>query len=259
MFNLKQAKQLLDTKIIGHKIYHFPSIDSTNKYLKKIAINNSEGVVVIADEQTSGRGRLQRNWYSPADGGLWFSILLQPTIAPQYTPLLTATASLALFDLLKSKNIPVEIKWPNDIMVMGKKLAGILAESKMQANEFAYVVLGIGLNIKQTVFPPEIENIAISLEQLNNENCEREYLLAEFLNFFEKYYFLLNGGEYTKLVKLWKNRLDLIGQEVKIIEAGKNINGIVENISQLGEIVIRTTDGKVQIFRAGDVSLRNIY
>ena len=146
----------LNTEFIGSNILHFDTIDSTNTYAKKIASKEIDGTVVISEEQTLGRGRLGRVWNSKAYEGIWMSIILKPNILPYKTPFLTIIAGASIANALNNLGVNVGIKWPNDIILNGKKLCGILTELSAEIERVNYIVLGIGMNVKNLSFPSDL-------------------------------------------------------------------------------------------------------
>lgn len=251
---------------IGSRIVFLDSIDSTNFKAKELASKGYQsGTVVVADEQTAGRGRLGRNWYSPAGTGLWLSIILRPDIPPLDSPLLTVIASLAVYESLlvlekepaapEQHNNTLQIKWPNDILMDGKKLAGILTELSL-GSKINYAVVGIGINVNQEEFPAELSGIATSLRREYNKEIDRLELFKKILISFERYYFRLLNNDGPQLVKEWKGRMNIIGKEVSIHDNERIYQGRVLDIAEQGELILES-GGEIFHFWAGDVSLRS--
>lgn len=251
---------------IGSRIVFLDSIDSTNFKAKELASKGYQsGTVVVADEQTAGRGRLGRNWYSPAGTGLWLSIILRPDIPPLDSPLLTVIASLAVYESLlvlekepaapEQHNNTLQIKWPNDILMDGKKLAGILTELSL-GSKINYAVVGIGINVNQEEFPAELSGIATSLRREYNKEIDRLELFKKILISFERYYFRLLNNDCPQLVKEWKGRMNIIGKEVSIHDNERIYQGRVLDIAEQGELILES-GGEIFHFWAGDVSLRS--
>lgn len=251
---------------IGSRIVFLDSTDSTNFKAKELASKGYQsGTVVVADEQTAGRGRLGRNWYSPAGTGLWLSIILRPDIPPLDSPLLTVIASLAVYESLlvlekepaapEQHNNTLQIKWPNDILMDGKKLAGILTELSL-GSKINYAVVGIGINVNQEEFPAELSGIATSLRREYNKEIDRLELFKKILISFERYYFRLLNNDGPQLVKEWKGRMNIIGKEVSIHDNERIYQGRVLDIAEQGELILES-GGEIFHFWAGDVSLRS--
>ena len=185
LLNYDNISYKLSTNIIGNKIIHFESIDSTNDYAKKIALKEMDGTVIISEEQTKGRGRLKRKWYSKSMEGIWMSILLKPYIMPQKSSFITLIAGASVIKALNKLGINATIKWPNDIIINNKKVAGILTELSSENDRINYIVLGIGINVKTTDFSQEISEIATSLYK-EGYKISRVELIVNILNEFEK-------------------------------------------------------------------------
>ena len=252
---------------IGSGILFLDSIDSTNLKAKELAGKGCHsGMVVVADEQTAGRGRLGRDWYSPKGSGLWLSIILRPDLPPLDSPLLTVIASLAVLEALQELeeglaaggqqgNKKLQIKWPNDILLGGKKLAGILTELSL-SSKINYAVVGIGINVNQEKFPAELGSIATSLKREYKKEIDRLELFEKLILSFERYYSRLVNNEGSELIQEWKERMDITGREVSIHDNERTYQGRVLDIGKLGELLLES-EGEILRFRAGDVSLRS--
>ena len=190
LLNKSELLPLIKTSIIGKNIIHFDDIDSTNIKAKELAQKNIEdGSIIIAEKQTLGSGRFNRKWVSP-NGGLWFTLVLRPTIPPTEAPKITQIAAASIYKTLMDFNINTTIKWPNDILLNNKKLCGILAEMKCDMDSVHYLTLGIGMNINinESDFDESIKSTATSLKIQYNKQFERSEILAGFLNHFETLY-----------------------------------------------------------------------
>lgn len=252
---------------IGSGILFLDSIDSTNLKAKELAGKGCHsGMVVVADEQTAGRGRLGRDWYSPKGSGLWLSIILRPDLPPLDSPLLTVIASLAVLETLQELeeglaaggqqgNKKLQIKWPNDILLGGKKLAGILTELSL-SSKINYAVVGIGINVNQEKFPAELGSIATSLKREYKKEIDRLELFEKLILSFERYYSRLVNNEGSELIQEWKERMDITGREVSIHDNERTYQGRVLDIGKLGELLLES-EGEILRFWAGDVSLRS--
>src|SRR5688500_17719951 len=195
-------------KSLKPKVLRFESLPSTNTELARQASEGAgEGLSIVADEQTAGRGRLQRAWSSPRGAGLYFSILLQPKIAPDHWPLITFMAALAVGDALSEAcGVETDIKWPNDLLSGERKMCGILAEA-IDTSSGRAVVVGIGINLTQEAFPAELKTVATSVSQATGQRPERETILAALLRALSRWYSLLNEpGGREKIVAAWSSR-----------------------------------------------------
>ncbi len=246
----------LDTELIGKNISFFTELNSTNEKAKKLAWEGAEaGTVIIADKQVAGKGRLGREWFSPPGTGLWFSIILRPDFSPERAPFLTIIASLAVAEALGDCNLKPRIKWPNDILLNGKKVCGILSELVADLGEINYAIVGIGLNVNQNQFSEQLKEKATSLKIITAQRVDRVKLLQNILSSFEKFYQLLLRGEDNKILELWKDQLNILDTSIVINSNGKTYHGTVVDISSRGELMIRNEENEIMSFWAGDASL----
>jgi len=242
----------LDTDIIGKDVFYFKSISSTNIYAKQLADKDvREGVVVIADIQTHGRGRKNRVWLSPF-GGLWFSVVLRPKILPEKGMLVTMVASIAIVQAIKEiTDLDPVIKWPNDILINGKKICGILTEIDVKKNIINYAVVGIGINVNNEI-NDEIKKMATSISIENGSEISRVRLLKCILKYFDKNYKKLITGDFNAIKKLWSSYAKIIGKAVKIKDNGNTISGIISDVDENGYLILKTKDNLHKIFN-GDI------
>ena len=238
------------------KILRFESLPSTNTELARLASEGAgEGLVIVADEQTAGRGRLQRAWSSPKGAGLYFSLLLRPTIPADHWPLMTFMAALAVGDALKeAAGVQTDIKWPNDLLSGERKICGILAEAIETPNGRA-VILGIGINLTQSAFPPELVNVATSVASASGREPERESILASLLRALSRWYSLLNEpGGNEKIVGAWANRSSYTtGKLVQVNNGDEMWQGTTCGVESDGALRLRMASGEIKLVRAGDV------
>ena len=238
---------------------YFDSLGSTNDEARDQAkVGAAEGLCIVAGQQTAGRGRNGRNWISEKDAGLFFSIVLRPKFGMPRFPLITLAAGVAAYDTLASFGIEPDIKWVNDILVGDKKICGILAEMTDTKNGPA-VILGVGINLRSYNFPPEIADIATSLEAETLSRHEANDVLARFTDLFAKLYSgLANGGETGILLDEWAKRSSYFsGKQVRIKLADGEVEGVTDGLEPNGSLRIRTSTGETAVITAGDVkSLR---
>jgi BirA family biotin operon repressor/biotin-[acetyl-CoA-carboxylase] ligase len=237
-------------------ILRFDSIESTNtEALNQAARGADEGLCVVARQQTAGRGRRGRVWDSPADAGLYFSVVLRPRIEMRFFPLVTLTAAIAVHDSLKMLYpIECDIKWVNDIHVRGKKICGILAEAA-ETKKGAAIVVGIGINLKSAVFPPELAEIATSIEAETGNVPDAEILLQNLTANLSQYYDTLGGGSGAEKIRVeWAKRSSYAcGKPVKITTENEIIRGTTRGIETDGALRVETETGEIRVVRAGDV------
>jgi BirA family biotin operon repressor/biotin-[acetyl-CoA-carboxylase] ligase len=239
--------------VLKPKVLRFESLPSTNTALARLASEGAaEGVSIVADEQTAGRGRLQRAWSSPKGAGLYFSILLRPAIPQNYWPLITFMAALAVGDALReAAGVQTDIKWPNDILSGERKICGILAEA-IDTSAGRAVIVGIGINLTQNAFPPELANAATSVAEATGQRPDREQILAALRDALARWYSLLD--EPGRIVDAWSNRSSYaIGKLVQVSNGNDVWQGTTSGVEADGALRLRTTSGEIKLVRAGDV------
>jgi BirA family biotin operon repressor/biotin-[acetyl-CoA-carboxylase] ligase len=246
-------------KSLKPKILRFESLPSTNTELARQASEGAgEGLSIVADEQTAGRGRLQRAWSSPKGAGLYFSILLQPAIPQDQWPLITFMAAMAVGDALSEAcDVDTDIKWPNDLLSGERKICGILAES-VETPTGRAVVVGIGINLTADAYPAELADVATSVAEAAGRAPERETLLAALVRGLSRWYSLLHeveGGE--KIVAAWSSRSSYAsGKAVQVANGDEVWQGITRGLESDGALRLETESDGVRLVRAGDVSIR---
>jgi BirA family biotin operon repressor/biotin-[acetyl-CoA-carboxylase] ligase len=247
----------LKTKLIGQSIVYCSSVGSTNEVLKELAAQGApEGTLVIADEQTAGKGRLGRKWLAPPGTSLLLSLLFRPDLAPNQAPRLTMICSLAIADAIEGlTGLPVGLKWPNDIFIRGKKAGGILTEAGTTGGRLDYVVVGMGLNVNLAISAlPELRGMATSLSQELGQEVSRLELLWRILEGIETRYKSLRRGESPH--GEWAARLINLGRQVQVTTPHGVLAGWAEGVDADGALVLRTPDGQRERVLAGDVTLR---
>jgi BirA family biotin operon repressor/biotin-[acetyl-CoA-carboxylase] ligase len=251
----------LDSNRLGNDIYCFKTIDSTNNYGKKLAMDGAEeGTIVISDEQTGGRGRLGRTWVSPNGSNIYMSMILRPAIYPSEAAKITEITAAAVANAIdKVTNLEVGIKWPNDIILDNKKICGILTEMSAELNDINYVIVGIGINVNIHEFPEDIKDIATSIRMTLGGEVSRRKLVINIVKEFEKlYYDFIGTGSLKKTVDICKERSVTLGKTVKIINKNTTMIAKAIDISQNGELVIKKDDGEIINIISGEVSVRGI-
>lgn len=249
----------LKTKIIGRQAFFFEVIDSTQNQAISMAFDKeNNGAVIVAEKQTSGKGRSGRRWESP-EGGIWLSVILHPKFDISVTTLFPLAASLALSNAIqKTMNVKPELKWPNDVTIKGKKVAGLLVDASLESNKIEDLVLGVGINfdvntkeiekaLKET---PNFYGVA-SLSQQNKKTKPIE-LVHSFLTELERIYMMLNSGDIKKIVKDWTDKSSTIGKKVEMNTENGKITGKAIRIDDDGALVI-SENGKNSRVLAGDI------
>ena len=249
----------LETKVLGQQAYYFDSVDSTqNEAMKMVNESKKEGIIIIAEKQTGGRGRSGRKWISPK-GGIWFSIILHPKFDISNTTLFPIASSLALsIAIQKTCKVSTELKWPNDLTIKGKKLAGMLIDASFESNKIENLVLGVGINFNVNV--KEIENElkktpnfygVSSLNDQKNKSTQIE-LIQSFLLELEKVYEELNKNQIKKTIAEWTKRSSTIGKKVEMNTLDGKITGKAIKIDEDGGLIIKNKEKTSKVF-AGDI------
>jgi len=238
------------------RILRYESLPSTNTEVARLAQQGAEeGLTIVADEQTAGRGRLQRSWSSPKGAGLYCSVLLRPTVAPDRLPLITIVAALATGDaLLEASAVRTDIKWPNDLLVGERKICGILAEA-IETPAGRAVVVGMGINLTDNAFPEELVSVATSVSRESDRRPERETILTALLKALARWYALLHEPEGPeRIVAAWASRSSYAaGKLVQITNGDEVLQGVTRGVENDGALRLETTQG-LQLIRAGDVT-----
>lgn len=248
------------TRVIGRDIRVFQETTSTNDVAEKLARDGvREGVVVFAESQTRGRGRLGRRWVSPPRKGLWFSVLLRPRLRPQAATRLTIMSATALVRALESRTgLAPEIKWPNDILLRGRKVAGILTELHAELDSVQYVILGIGVDVNAgpTDFPPEVRSLATSLKSETGEAIDRGELAAAILRELDQDYARVCGSRFEAVADEWEQHCRTIGRQVVIQVGDRRVQGRAESLDEDGALLLRSQHGHLERIIGGDVTLK---
>lgn len=259
--DVMSAEELADglsSRIIGRKIYFYPEVDSTNSELKRLAAaGEPEGAVAVAEVQTLGRGRLGRSWSSAKGSGIWFSFLLRPDISPVHASMLTLIAGLSVCRAVRNyTGLEAEIKWPNDVLIKGKKICGILTEMNAEMDSINYIVVGIGVNVNNEEFPPEIMEKATSLCIEGGRKYKRSPLAREIILEYEKRYVnYVKSESFSEFLAEYKSMCATLGQEISVI--GKNgFDGRAVDITDGGELVVEKETGERTVVFSGEVSIR---
>jgi BirA family biotin operon repressor/biotin-[acetyl-CoA-carboxylase] ligase len=252
--------QLLRRRLEGtpfaRRIHHFFRIDSTNTAALQLAVaGEPHGALVLAEEQTAGRGRLGRAWYSEKASGIYLSLILRPELAVQQAPLVTLAAGLAARDaVVEATGLDVDIRWPNDLLVGRKKFCGILTEMQAEGDRVKHVVVGIGVNVNHTKLPAELENIATSLQLAGGRPCSRLELVAGLLRAFDGYYNqLLQAGPAPLIARFGEVSSYASGKRVSVTDPREEFTGTTAGLDSMGCLLVCRDDGEVVPVLAGDV------
>ncbi|MEE9193050.1 MAG: biotin--[acetyl-CoA-carboxylase] ligase [Thermodesulfobacteriota bacterium] len=257
--NINKIKENLRTKILGMELIYNESVESTNKLLFKLAEKGLEdGTVLISDEQTGGKGRSGRSWYSPGGVNLYLSVLLHPEVSPQNSAVFTFIASLALVKTLDDLNINSQIKWPNDLLINTKKVAGVLTEMKNEGNNLNFIIIGIGLNINLSIESikenlADISNSVTSLSIERKSFLDREEVAVNLIGYLDDYYLQFKSEGINSIVAEWSNRWGKLNEKISVKVDNKIISGIVRKVDNYGFLYIEDDKGNLEKIIAGDI------
>jgi len=247
--------RLPQPRIVGRDIQVFQQTGSTNDIADKLARDGvAEGVVVFAESQTKGRGRLGREWISPPGLGLWFSVLLRPQLPPSSVTQLTIAAATAVARALRSQTgLTPQIKWPNDILIRGRKAVGILTELSAELDRVRHVVIGIGVDVNAESFPGELAAVATSLALAAGRRFSRGDIAAAILQELDHDYARITKGEFAALAEEWEQQCVTLGQRVQIHIGNRTVSGRCESLDNDGALLVRTDHGHLERIIGGDV------
>ncbi|MCA1027131.1 biotin--[acetyl-CoA-carboxylase] ligase [Cytobacillus kochii] len=249
----------LKTKILGSHIHYEESVDSTQKVAHQLATDGAcEGTIVVAEEQISGRGRMDRKWISPKYTGVWMSVILRPQLPPHRAPQLTLIAAVAVVQAIEEvTGLTAEIKWPNDVLINGKKVTGILTEMQADADRIVSIIMGIGINVNQKLedYPEEIQPIATSLAIEKKEEISRAQIIQTLLFNLEKLYqlYLQNGFQPIRI--LWESYAISIGKNIKARTLSGTIAGKAIGITDEGILLLEDEAGVRHQIYSADIDL----
>lgn len=248
----------LDTTWLGHHIIHKQTVASTQRLAHEVALDHSpHGTVIIADEQTEAKGRVNRAWYSDKGTGMWMSFILRPAILPYMAPQLTLLTATVLAEVLDElTDVRPQIKWPNDILIQGKKVAGILTEMQAEQDKIVYVIIGVGMNVNQlqTDFPDDIKDKATSLRAESNKKVELNLLIQRFLEQFEKRYTAYIQEGFGGVKSSWENYGFRMNETLQITNGYQTWEGVFSGIAEDGALLAEKADGSLERVYSGEIS-----
>jgi BirA family transcriptional regulator, biotin operon repressor / biotin---[acetyl-CoA-carboxylase] ligase len=235
-------------------VRHFVSLPSTNDLAKDFARQGyPEGSVLLAETQTAGRGRLGRMWESPLGTGVYLSVILRPPLPPTELPKLTLTAAVAVVEALKKVTaLEIGIKWPNDILLDGKKLGGILTEMETESDQMSYVILGVGLNINTQVFPDCLQTLATSLAS-TGRTYSRLSIVRAFLRSMDELYGCFLNQQFPEILNLWRRAAVTLGKPVTVKLGAQEISGLAVDVAPDGALLVEKPGGEVQRIISGEI------
>ncbi|MBI5740093.1 MAG: biotin--[acetyl-CoA-carboxylase] ligase [Nitrospirae bacterium] len=246
--------------LIGKEIISLKTATSTNDYAAELSRqrDDTDGLVVLADSQSRGKGRLGRAWISPPGVNLYFTVILKPPFPPSEASLLTLAAAVATITAVRENTgLNAEVKWPNDILIDGRKAGGILLEMKTERNRIKILTVGIGLNVNMSLheFPEDLRSSATSLKLIRGEDVDRMGLLGTILGELEKTYKIILSGNKRALINKWIRLNCTLGHEITVRNRDRVISGIAEDVNEMGGLIIRTPGGNIETLNAGEVTI----
>ncbi|CAM4400509.1 BirA family biotin operon repressor/biotin-[acetyl-CoA-carboxylase] ligase [Paenibacillus endophyticus] len=240
----------LDAQTFGKTLHWFDTVESTQNLARAAAEEGAEeGTLFIAEQQVSGRGRMGRGWVSPRGKGVWMSMVLRPSVPIHFAPQLTLLTAVALCRSLKRlTSLPIGIKWPNDLLIDGKKISGILLESAAEDERLRYVIAGIGIsvNLEQLDYPAELLDKATSLRISSGTKWDREDVIADFLKEWEQLYFLYQEQGFGLIITLWEALSVSLGKSVRLVTPQGEMVGVPIGLDDSGAIRIKLADGTIK-------------
>lgn len=257
----EEIQKHLHTKWLGHRFYYEDSLDSTNIRAKTLAQEGAaHGTVVLTEEQVSGKGRMGRGWVTPKGSSIAMTCILRPKFPPQKASMLTLLMGLSVAQAIRSQyQLDAWIKWPNDIVISGKKICGILTEMNTEAEKIHDVVIGVGINGNLTNFPEDLRQKATSLQQELGHTVVRAPLVAAVLEIFEKNYenFCIREN-LSAFMETYNQILINRNRQVQVLKSGKKLEGIAHGINSQGELLVEKEDQSIVHIYAGEVSVRGL-
>lgn len=257
-----EIKSLMHTDWVAKEVLYFDTIDSTNTKAQELAEKGyPSGTLVVADKQESGKGRRGRSWVSPSGTGIFMTLMIKPDINPNNASMLTLVAALAVAKAITSvTGEEALIKWPNDIVVNGKKVCGILTEMNAQFDYINHIVVGIGINVHNESFPEEISQMASSLMiEAGGKRFHRAQIIAETMSYFEQYYdTFLKTQDLSALVREYDKLLVNRNKSVRVLDPKEPFDGKAMGITPKGELIVDTWESR-KLVSSGEVSVRGIY
>lgn len=260
MLNEEILRTQIDTDWAGRQIVFLESVDSTNEEAKRLAAKGAiSGTLVVADMQTAGKGRQGRSFDSPKGEGIWMSLIIRDDIEPMNASMLTLVMGLAATEAIEEETgLRPQIKWPNDVILSGKKVCGILTEMSLTADRINYIVIGVGINVGNVNFPEEIRSVATSIFQESGSRSSRSSLVAQVLRRFEEYYHVFcEKQDLSGLAEVYNERLINRDRQVKVLDPKGEYWGRAVGITDTGELIVETND-QVRKVSSGEVSVRGV-
>ncbi|MFQ5648466.1 MAG: biotin--[acetyl-CoA-carboxylase] ligase [bacterium] len=253
---------MLGNKLIGRTLLAFNKLGSSNEVAKRLAKKQaSEGTTILAEQQTGGRGRQQKKWFSPPSTGLWFSVILKPQCHLDRLGLISLLACVAVSDAVKSElGLRLAHKWPNDLLSHSRKVCGILIETEFTSQKLSHLVLGIGINVNQMAadFPEELMDTATSLRMETGVLVDRRRLLIAVLRALEKCYLNFLQRRFDLILRKWRDGCPFFQRTISVATDGGRVEGLLEDIDEFGRLCLRLPSERTIVLSVGDILLRNM-
>jgi len=252
----EEVLQGLQTRVFTGPVHHFETLNSTNDLAKELAVQGApEGAFVVAETQTGGRGRLGREWNSPPGVGLYVSLVLRPMLPPMELPQITLTTAVAVVRAVRRvAGLAPGIKWPNDLLINGRKLGGILTEMETESDRIRHVVVGLGLNVNNPEFPPELAATATSLTLTAGRAFSRVHLLQAWLEEFEALYDRFLNQGFPEILEEWKDYTVTLGRAVTVRQGPREISGQATDVAPDGALLLKTANGEMVRVTSGEIT-----
>jgi len=243
---------------LGKTFYHFYSVDSTNAFAMRLLSHGRsvpDGTLILAEAQTAGRGRMGRTWHSEPEAGLYLSLVLRPDISPTFAALITLGCAVALHNAVERQTgLNADIKWPNDLLVDGKKVAGILAEIQADLDRIHVLVVGVGLNVNHGALPQDLAERATSLKLVSGHPHSRLDILLDFLEQFEALIDRFHAEGPEVIVAEWTRHSSFaFGRRVQIVDGSRTVEGVTKGLNPFGALRVETQEGQIQELYSGEV------
>lgn len=250
----KMIRRSLHSGAFGSRVHHYYQIDSTmNEAARLAAAKAPQGTLAVAEEQTAGRGRFGRTWFSPRGTGLYFTLILRPKLAPAAAPILTLLAGVAVAEAIAElTGLPMDVRWPNDVLIRGKKCAGILVEMTAQPERVEHAQVGVGVNVNQAEIPPELAAEATSLRRETGRSVSRLEMLVSILKLMEHHYDLLAEQGSGAIVRRFSEISSYArGKRVRVTDNARVVTGETVGLSPEGKLLVRQDDGQIEAVLSG--------
>lgn len=260
IYSESEIKSRLRTKKMAQNLLYFEELESTNTFCRQKGDLYPDGTLVVANIQTAGRGSRGRGWESPENVSVYMTVLLKPDISPEFAPRLTPVMAVSIVRALSAMGIDAKIKWPNDVVLNGKKLVGILTEMSAEMDYIHQVIIGAGINVLTEQFPEEIAHRATSLYLETGNRYSRSAIVAEIMNCFEEdYHIFLQTCDLSGLLEPYKQYSATLGNTVRVLDRKKEYAGFAVDIDAEGRLLVEKEDKTLVKVFADEVSVRGIY